>query len=143
MCVHRIMAITSAFQADDAGSIPAARSNSFLSQNHFYLFEKQRLMAFFCICHLKISYLNHAKMNTVAITVFMFDICRLCTGCAQFSEVFPPVHNSFSKPLSSQSSLESGVNLKSFYRKRMLDRRFTQIRAHFCFWHHSSASCPD
>ena len=27
-CVHRIMAITSAFQADDAGSIPAARSNS-------------------------------------------------------------------------------------------------------------------
>lgn len=30
MCVHRIMAITSAFQADDAGSIPAARSNSFL-----------------------------------------------------------------------------------------------------------------
>ncbi len=24
---HRIMAITSAFQADDAGSIPAARSN--------------------------------------------------------------------------------------------------------------------
>ncbi len=28
MCVHRIMAITSAFQADDAGSIPAARSNS-------------------------------------------------------------------------------------------------------------------
>ncbi len=29
MCVHRIMAITSAFQADDAGSIPAARSNLF------------------------------------------------------------------------------------------------------------------
>ena len=29
MCVHRIMAITSAFQADDAGSIPAARSNSY------------------------------------------------------------------------------------------------------------------
>ncbi|CAH6928950.1 hypothetical protein VCHA52P453_110013 [Vibrio chagasii] len=28
MCVHRIMAITSAFQADDAGSIPAARSKS-------------------------------------------------------------------------------------------------------------------
>ncbi|CDT77424.1 hypothetical protein VCR3J2_120015 [Vibrio coralliirubri] len=27
MCVHRIMAITSAFQADDAGSIPAARSS--------------------------------------------------------------------------------------------------------------------
>ena len=27
-CGHRIMAITSAFQADDAGSIPAARSNS-------------------------------------------------------------------------------------------------------------------
>ncbi len=26
MCGHRIMAITSAFQADDAGSIPAARS---------------------------------------------------------------------------------------------------------------------
>ena len=26
--MHRIMAITSAFQADDAGSIPAARSNS-------------------------------------------------------------------------------------------------------------------
>ena len=26
ICVHRIMAITSAFQADDAGSIPAARS---------------------------------------------------------------------------------------------------------------------
>ena len=25
-CGHRIMAITSAFQADDAGSIPAARS---------------------------------------------------------------------------------------------------------------------
>ncbi|CAV26076.1 conserved hypothetical protein [Vibrio coralliirubri] len=31
MCVHRIMAITSAFQADDAGSIPAARSNFSLS----------------------------------------------------------------------------------------------------------------
>ncbi len=28
--VRRIMAITSAFQADDAGSIPAARSKSFL-----------------------------------------------------------------------------------------------------------------
>jgi len=27
-CGHRIMAITSAFQADDAGSIPAARSTS-------------------------------------------------------------------------------------------------------------------
>ena len=27
MCGRRIMAITSAFQADDAGSIPAARSN--------------------------------------------------------------------------------------------------------------------
>ncbi len=27
---HRIMAITSAFQADDAGSIPAARSKLFL-----------------------------------------------------------------------------------------------------------------
>ncbi len=27
VCGHRIMAITSAFQADDAGSIPAARSN--------------------------------------------------------------------------------------------------------------------
>ena len=26
-CGHRIMAITSAFQADDAGSIPAARSS--------------------------------------------------------------------------------------------------------------------
>ncbi len=26
ICGHRIMAITSAFQADDAGSIPAARS---------------------------------------------------------------------------------------------------------------------
>ena len=26
VCGHRIMAITSAFQADDAGSIPAARS---------------------------------------------------------------------------------------------------------------------
>ena len=27
LCGHRIMAITSAFQADDAGSIPAARSS--------------------------------------------------------------------------------------------------------------------
>lgn len=27
ICGHRIMAITSAFQADDAGSIPAARSS--------------------------------------------------------------------------------------------------------------------
>ncbi len=31
---HRIMAITSAFQADDAGSIPAARSNIY-SQKFF------------------------------------------------------------------------------------------------------------
>ncbi len=30
LSVRRIMAITSAFQADDAGSIPAARSKSFL-----------------------------------------------------------------------------------------------------------------
>ncbi|CAK3081950.1 conserved hypothetical protein [Vibrio crassostreae] len=35
MCVHRIMAITSAFQADDAGSIPAARSNFCLVSNLF------------------------------------------------------------------------------------------------------------
>ena len=28
ICGHGIMAITSAFQADDAGSIPAARSNN-------------------------------------------------------------------------------------------------------------------
>lgn len=27
LCGHRIMAITPAFQADNAGSIPAARSN--------------------------------------------------------------------------------------------------------------------
>ncbi len=33
------MAITSAFQADDAGSIPAARSKSYI--NLTYLFEKQ------------------------------------------------------------------------------------------------------
>ena len=31
---HRIMAITSAFQADDAGSIPAARSNLFIQFTH-------------------------------------------------------------------------------------------------------------
>ncbi len=30
-CGHRIMAITSAFQADDAGSIPADRSKKWLS----------------------------------------------------------------------------------------------------------------
>ncbi len=30
ICGHGIMAITSAFQADDAGSIPAARSRDFL-----------------------------------------------------------------------------------------------------------------
>ena len=31
-CGHRIMAITSAFQADDAGSIPADRSNKMAFQ---------------------------------------------------------------------------------------------------------------
>ncbi len=33
---HRIMAITSAFQADDAGSIPAARSK-FSPQANFFI----------------------------------------------------------------------------------------------------------
>ncbi len=34
---HRIMAITSAFQADDAGSIPAARSNIYLLPRNSFL----------------------------------------------------------------------------------------------------------
>ena len=43
ICGHRIMAITSAFQADDAGSIPAARSK-------FYTLKPTIYGWFFCFC---------------------------------------------------------------------------------------------
>ena len=52
MCVHRIMAITSAFQADDVGSIPTARSTLQVlsplipNQNKFSVFLNKHLTVF-------------------------------------------------------------------------------------------------
>ncbi|AJR06223.1 hypothetical protein H744_1c1198 [Photobacterium gaetbulicola Gung47] len=42
------MAITSAFQADDAGSIPAARSKFPFFVNSIYLIENKALSGVFC-----------------------------------------------------------------------------------------------
>lgn len=42
-CGHRIMAITSAFQADDAGSIPADRSNVDAVMQVAFLFRRHHL----------------------------------------------------------------------------------------------------
>ncbi|CAH1567831.1 hypothetical protein THOD04_110036 [Vibrio owensii] len=44
---HRIMAITSAFQADDAGSIPAARSKLSLKLIFFSDFPNYPLNSYF------------------------------------------------------------------------------------------------
>ncbi|CAH1591519.1 hypothetical protein THF1C08_300046 [Vibrio jasicida] len=44
---HRIMAITSAFQADDAGSIPAARSKLSLQLVFFSDFQNYSLNSYF------------------------------------------------------------------------------------------------
>ncbi len=60
---HRIMAITSAFQADDAGSIPAARSKFYLKMElpMFSMYLKtQKILPAACL------------LNTMFVNIMMF-----------------------------------------------------------------------